>query len=116
MTFGSIRAVVPFSERVLRLRRTVQGPTRKSLVTTSSYFKVPALYPLCNSLEPSELCDDHQGCDSGDESNQSSLSQLGHCLQWQQRLRSASSRRMAGQDRPTRRSGPGGTTLSATRQ
>jgi len=33
----------------------------------------------------------------------------------QQRLRSASSRRVAGQDRGTRRSGPGGATLSGTR-
>src|SRR5437764_4820076 len=49
-----------------------------------------------------ELFDHHQGCDSGDESNQSGVPKLGHSLCGHERLRSSPSRRVAGQAPGTR--------------
>src|SRR5437879_1388660 len=49
-----------------------------------------------------ELFDHHQGCDPGDESNQSGVPKLGHSLCGHERLHSSPSRRVAGQAGGTR--------------
>ena len=61
-----------------------------------------------------ELSNDPPRCDPRDESDQSPVPQLGHSLQWHQRLCSPSSRRVAGLARGTRSSGSSRAFIPAT--
>src|SRR5208282_4252326 len=61
-----------------------------------------------------QLSDSHERCQPSHDSDQSPLSQLGHSVQRCDRLRTAASRRVAGQDCRNWSSSAGRTVLSAT--
>src|SRR5579864_1532768 len=84
------------------------APTNSSPCTTESMEYAPL-----RSL--AQLSDDHQGCHPLNESDQSTVPKLGHSLCGHKRLRSTSSRRVAGQDCGTRSSDSSRTVVPATR-